>query len=106
MNIDVEHFDEMTVISDGPVILTIPINPEAIYILYVFTPIKARGQGLMKAMFDKYLAEADKNEKNLFMTFKPDAGTDQKRLKKFYQSRGFEFGKDDYAVRQFKTSLS
>ena len=102
MNLDASDMNEMTVISDGPVILTVPINPDTHCIMYVYTPPNLRGKGLMQSMFSEHMRWADKNEKRMFLLLSPDPDTDPARLRSFYEKHGFEFGEDhmdNHAVR-------
>ena len=94
MNLDANDLNEMTVISDGPVILSVPINDEAHCIMYIYTPPKSRGQGLMRKMFEEHMRWADETGRRFFLLLSPDIDTDEDRLRAFYEEQGFEFGED------------
>ena len=103
MSITANDMNEMTVISDGPVILSVPIAPDCHCIMYVFTPVHLRGTGLMRKMFSDRMEWADQNDMRLLLLLSPDENTDKDRLKAFYEQHHFEFGEmhavSDHAVR-------
>lgn len=97
MNMGAADINEMKIVSESPVILSVPINGEADCIMYIYTPPALRGQGKMRAMFEAHLKWADEAGKRLFLLLSPDDDTDEDRLRAFYESQGFEFGDDrDY----------
>lgn len=87
--------DDMKIMSDGPVIMLLPISNNALTVMYVFTPPPLRGKGLMRALFMTLIRRADDENRDLFLMLSPDEGTDPDRLRAFYESHGFEMGSDD-----------
>ena len=92
MNLSANDMNEMTVTSDGPVILSVPIADDCHCILYVFTPAHLRGKGLMSKMFADRMEWADQNDMRLLLLLSPDDDTDKDRLRAFYEEHHFEFG--------------
>ena len=103
MNLSGSDMNELVVISDGPVILSLPIADDCHCIMYVYTPPAMRGRGLMRTMFEARMKWADDNDKRLLLLLSPDDDTDRERLRAFYEGQGFEFGSDypidNHAVR-------
>mgnify|MGYP000745960387 CR=1 FL=1 len=97
MNLSADDMNEMTVTSDGPVILSVRLTDDCHCILYVFTPPHLRGTGLMRKMFGERMAWADKRDMRLLLLLSPDDDTDKERLRAFYEEHGFEFG-EGYAI--------
>jgi len=71
-------------------------------VVYIYTPPKLRGQGLMRKLWEEEVLPAV--TRNLFLIFQPDEGTDPARLRKFYEGLGFHFDEEGaVAIREFET---
>ena len=86
---------DMKIMSDGPVILLLPIMNNALTVMYVYTPPHLRGKGLMHGLFLRLIKRADDEHCDLFLMLSPDEDTDRDRLRAFYERHGFIMGSDD-----------
>lgn len=86
--------DDMKIMSDGPVILLLPIMNDALTVMYVYTPPPLRGKGLMRSLLARLTEWADDESRDLFLMLSPDEDTDIDRLRAFYETIGFEAGSD------------
>jgi len=104
MDFNLDDVSEFTIISDGPVILMVPLSENVITIMYVYTPPKMRGQGLMRAKLNALLKRSDDEGFNLFLLLSPDDDTDADRLRAFYESLGFVSGDGSMASHMIRES--
>ena len=87
-----QDMGDMSFYADGPVICTLPLREGVIYLAYIYTPKHLRGRGLMRDMFNRFIADVDKRKLNVFMLLLPDEDTDEERLRDMYTRYGFDFG--------------